>query len=313
MIGYIIRRLAATALVLMLAQALLALSPHLIGGDPVRAMLGPRATAALAAQARAEMGLDDPIPAQVARFSINALRGDLGRDFLSREPVTRFVGAALPHTLALALGGLALALVIGAPLGVLSAARPGGATDTLLGALSVMLVTLPTFVVALLLVLIFAVWLDWLPATGAGEPGNAADVIAHLILPCVALATVWIGYLARLTRAAVLDALRSDYARAARAAGASAGRVLWRHALRNALNPLVGVLGVGLGGALGGAVFIEAIFSRPGLGKLMLDAIATRNYPVLRGSVLVAALLFALANLGADVLRRALDPRVRDA
>jgi peptide/nickel transport system permease protein len=168
-------------------------------------------------------------------------------------------------------------------------------------------------VIGLLLLLIFAVRLDWLPAIGAGDPSQPGDVLAHLVLPALALAITWIGYLARLVRASMLDVIGSDYIRAAFAFGHSAHSAYYRLALRNAILPTIAILGVGLGNLLGGAVFVEVIFTRPGLGSLIYNAIEARNFPVIRGGVLTAAALFVLANLAADLCQRWLNPRLRDA
>ena len=234
-----------------------------------------------------------------------------GTDFFKRVPVTYLIGEALPHTLILAAIGLLLAGCIGIPLGVIAARNRGTWIDTLIAAGSVSLVTLPAYVIGLLLLLVFSVWLDLLPAIGAGAFDEPFDYLAHLVLPGVALAAGWIGYLARLVRASMIETLQSEYVTAALAFGVPRNRAKGWLALRNALIPTVAVLGVGLGNLLGGAVFIEAIFTRPGLGQLILDAIETRNYPVMRGAVLVATLLFVLANVAADIGQRVLDPRLR--
>ncbi|NJM41531.1 MAG: ABC transporter permease [Anaerolineae bacterium] len=284
---------------------------HLIPGDPVKIILGPRATAELSERVRREMLLDQPVPTQIFRFIGGAVQGDLGMDFLSRAPVRQLLGAALPHTVILALAGLGLAALIGIPLGVYSAVHRGQWADTLIGVLSVSLVTMPSYVLGLLLLLVFAVQLRWFPAIGVGELSDPLDYLSHLVLPALALAITWVGYLARLVRASMLEVISSNHIRAAFAMGLPARLVYYKYALRNALIPTVAVLGVGLGNLLGGAIFVEVIFTRPGLGRLILDAITTRNYTVVRGGVLVAALLFVLANLIADLANRYLDPRTR--
>jgi peptide/nickel transport system permease protein len=312
MVRFLLTRLIGGTLTLLFAIVLLSISVRLVPGDPARAVLGPRATAALIQRARDEMYLDRPVLEQVVRFVAGAVRGDLGTDFLSRRPVTGYLAAALPHTIALAVSGLGLAVLIGVPLGVVSAQRAGGVVDRGIGLVSIALMTTPTYVTALALLLIFAVGLRVLPATGAGEPGDVRDSLAHMVLPALTLAAVWVGYIARLTRAAMLDALASNAVRAKRAFGIPRARVLFAHALRNAASPIVAVLGIGFGGALGGAVLIEAIFARPGLGKLLVDAVVTRNYPVLRGGVLLTAALYLAANLAAEIAQRWLDPRLRE-
>ena len=300
-----------SVLVALLAMVFLASMVHFIPGDPVRTLLGPRATAERSAKVRDEMGLDDPVVVQVYDFVRNALRGDLGRDFISGRPVTIIVAEALPHTFWLALASLGLASLLGIPLGVFSAARPNSLADRLTSILAISFITLPSYVAALLLLLLFAVQLDWLPAIGVGDPNDLLDYLRHLILPAIALAITWIGYLARLVRASMLEILNETYIRTALSFGLHARTVFYKYALKNAIIPTVAVLGVGMGNLLGGAVFTEVIFTRPGLGRLIYDAIADRNYPIVRGGILVAALLFVLANLITDLSYNFLDPRIR--
>jgi peptide/nickel transport system permease protein len=309
---YLLRRLAMALVVLLLAATVLAALVHVIPGDPVNIILGPRASPELSERIRAEMGLDLPIPQQVANFVGGALRGDLGVDILRRVPVTHLIVAVLPNTIVLALSGLGLAALIGVPIGAYAAAHRNSLADRVIALLSVSFVAIPTYVIGLVLLLVFAVQLDWLPAIGAGESGDPRDILAHLVLPMITLAIVWVGYLARLVRGSMLDVIGSDYVRAAFAFGHGARSVHYRLALRNALLPTIAILGIGLGNLLGGAVFVEVIFTRPGLGSLIINAIEARNYPVVRGGVLVAALLFILANLAADLCQRWLDPRLRD-
>lgn len=311
MFYYLAKRLAMTLVVVLLSSIFLASLVHLIPGDPVQVILGPRATVSKSAQVRAEMELDKPVAVQVFNFVTRAAQGNLGKDFASGQPVTSILATALPHTLILAIVGLGLAALIGVPLGVYSATRPGSWIDGLLSLISVSMVTLPSYVAALFLLLFFAVYLKWLPAIGTGELSNPLDYVTHLILPAIALAVGWIGYLARLVRTSLLEVLNANYIRTAFAYGMQDRLVYYKYALRNAIIPTVAVLGVGLGNVLGGAVFIEMIFNRPGLGRLLVDSIASRNFPIVRGGVLVAALLFITANLLADLSYRLLDPRIQ--
>ena len=225
--------------------------------------------------------------------------------------MTTIIAEAIPHTFWLALSSLGLASLLGIPLGVFSAARPNSLADRLTSILAISFITLPSYVAALLLLLIFAVQLNWLPAIGVGDPNDPLDYLRHLILPAIALAVTWIGYLARLVRASMLEILNETYIRTALSFGLRARTVFYKYALRNAIIPTVAVLGVGMGNLLGGAVFTEVIFTRPGLGRLIYDAIADRNYPIVRGGILVAALLFVLANLITDLSYNFLDPRIR--
>jgi peptide/nickel transport system permease protein len=311
MLIYILKRLGMTVVVCLLAMIFLASMVHFIPGDPVHTLLGPRATPERSAQVREMMGLDDPILVQVFHFVRDALHGDLGVDFVSGRPVKEIVLEALPHTLWLAVASLGLATLIGIPLGVYSAARPNTLADRIASVFSISFITLPSYVAALLLLLLFAVQLSWLPAIGVGDPNDPLDYIKHLILPSIALAVTWIGYLARLVRASMLEILNETYVRTAHSFGLRGRTVFYKYALKNAIIPTVAVLGVGLGNLLGGAVFTEVIFTRPGLGRLIYDAIADRNYPIVRGGILVAALLFVAANLIADLSYHFLDPRIR--
>jgi len=311
MFRYLLKRLGMSLLVALLAMLFLASLVHIIPGDPVKTILGPRASETLSARVRVEMGLDEPIAVQMFNFVVGAVRGDLGRDFVSNLPVTRLVGQALPHTIILAVFSLGLATLLGVPLGVYSATRPNTWADRLTGLLAVSCITLPSYVAGLFLLLIFAVQLNLFPAIGVGELTDPADYARHLILPATALAITWIGYLARLVRASVLEVLNANYIRTAFAFGLRERTIFYKYALKNALIPTIAVLGVGMGNLLGGAIFIEVIFTRPGLGRLIFEAIGDRNYPIVRGGILVAALLFVLANLLADISYHYLDPRIQ--
>jgi len=225
--------------------------------------------------------------------------------------VSQIVATNLPHTVLLAFTALAIAAAAGIPLGVYAATRPGTILDSVTSLFSVSLITMPSYVSGLLLLLIFPVLLGVLPATGAGDLSSPADYLRHLILPALALAVVWIGYLARVVRSSMLEVMGATYIRAARAQGIRERTIYYRYALKNAIVPTVALLGVSLGDLLGGAVFVEVIFSRPGLGSQIVDAISTRNYPIVQGGVLVIAIMFVLANLVADLSYRFLDPRIR--
>lgn len=311
MIRYLLKRLAMSAVVALVVMVFLGAIVHLVPGDPVKIILGPRASDALSALVRREMGLDDPIPTQIWNFIAGAVRGDLGTDFVSSVPVTTLIGDALPHTIILAVTSLALAVLFGVPLGVYAATHPNTPIDRITAVVSVSFITVPAYVAGLLLLLLFAVTLDWLPAIGSGSLSDPVDYVRHLILPSTALAVTWIGYLARLIRASMLEILNANYIRTARAFGMRDRLVFYKYALKNALIPTIAVLGVGLGNLMGSAIFVEVIFARPGLGSLIFDSISARNFPVVRGGVLTLALLFVLANLLADLSYRFLDPRIR--
>lgn len=308
---YLLKRLVTTILVLLLSMVFLALLVHIVPGDAARTLLGPRATPELIAKVRAEMDLDKPPMVQVGLFIWKILHGSFGTDVFTGRPIGMLIGSALPHTIILAFSSLGLAVLLGIPLGVFSATHPDSWLDRILALFSISFITIPSYVGGLFLLLIFAVQLRVMPAIGVGEPGNIPDYIQHLILPAVALAITWVGYLARLVRASMLEVLNENYIRAALAAGIPLRKVVYKYALKNALIPTVAVLGVGLGNLMGGAVFVEIIFSRPGMGTLIYNAIQSRNYPIVRAGVLVVACLFIVANLLADLAYTYLDPRIQ--
>jgi len=305
-------RLATAVLVLVGSIALLCSLTLIVPGDPARILLGSRATPELVATFREQMGFNLPLYERVFVFFRHALQGDLGTDVISGRPVAQMVMAALPNTLLLAASAIGLAVLFGIPIGCYAAVRPGSTLDQALAVLSVGLVATPSYVVAILLLYFFSVRLGWFPVLGAGEPGNPADQLHHLVLPAVALAVGWIGYIARLVRSSLLEVLGEPFIRTARAYGQPERRVVMKYALKLACIPTVAILGVGIGELMGGAVFVEVIFNRPGLGSLVFDAIRVRNYPVVQGCVLVIVAIFVLANLLVDFGYAWLDPRVRE-
>lgn len=311
MLAYLFKRTLMTALVLLLVTVFLSLLVHIVPGDAAKVLLGPRATPALIDKIRSEMDLDKPVFVQVAKFVWGVLHGNFGTDVFTGRSINMLVGSALPHTLVLAWTSLSLAVLLGVPLGVYSATHPGSWLDQLTTIVSISLITIPSYVGGLFLLLLFAVQLKMMPAIGLGQPGDVQDYIKHLILPAVALAITWVGYLARLVRASMLEVLNENYIRTAMAAGLSQRLILYKYALKNALIPTVAILGVGIGSLMGGAVFVEIIFNRPGMGMLIFNAIQSRNYPIVRASVLVVAFLFVAANLLADLAYTYLDPRIQ--
>jgi peptide/nickel transport system permease protein len=311
MARYLLKRLTGTAIVVVIVMAFLAVLVHLVPGDPARIILGPRATESLIATVREEMNLDEPVHVQVWDFVAGAVQGDLGRDFLSRAPVSELVLDALPHTIVLAVVAMALATLLGIPLGVYAATRPNTIIDRVTALVSVSLITLPYYIAGLFLLLLFSLHWNIFPAVGAGSFSDPLDYARHLVLPATALALTWIGYIARLVRTSMLEVLGTNYIRSARAFGLRERLIFYKYALKNAVIPTVAVVSVGLGELMGGAVFVEVIFTRPGLGRLAVEAIETRNFPVLQGSVLVIALAYIFTNLVADLSYRLLDPRIR--
>jgi len=313
MVHYTLSRLGLAVLIVSVAMLILFSMIYLIPGDPAAVALGPRATAAMREALRVKMGLDQPVWVQFWNFFINAWQGDLGNEVLSDRPVSRVVMEQLPYTLALIAGGMIWSVALGIPLGCWAAVKRGSLGDRLVGVLSVAVIAVPSFVVAIYALLIFAVWLRWLPAIGAGEPGDLSDQIVHLILPSVAVGLGWVGYIARMVRASMLEVLEAQHIRTARAFGLPDAQITFQYALTIAILPTITLLGVGIGQMLSSAVFAEIVFARPGVGKLVYDAILTRNYPLVTGAVLVTTVLFVLINLIADLIVGALDPRVRSS
>ncbi len=311
MLVYVVKRILMTLLVLLLVAVFLSLLVHIVPGDPATSILGPRATPGLIQKMRSAMDLDKPIYVQIGNFLLNILHGSLGVDAVTGVPITKLIRNDLPNTMILAVTSLLLAVLLGIPIGVFSATHPNSLADRILAIVSISFTTIPSYVAGLFLLLIFAVKLHALPAMGIGRSGDTLDYVKHLILPSVALAITWIGYLGRLVRTSLLEVMNETYIRAARAAGLSERLIRYRYALKNALIPTVAVLGVGLGSLMGGAVFIEIIFTRPGMGLLIYNAIQVRNYPLVRAGVLIVAVLFVLANFLADLVYTYLDPRIQ--
>ena len=278
---------------------------HLVPGDPVDLMLGESAAPTARDELRSRLGLDRPLPLQYASWMAAAAAGDLGTSIRSGRPVAALVAERLPSTAALALAAFLVATAIGLPLGIAAAANKGSAIDRFALAASLAAVATPSFWLGPMLVLLLAVELRWLPVAG-----NATA--AHLVLPALTLGAGMSGILVRMTRAAMLETLTDDYVRTARAKGASPLRVLAVHALPNAATPLLSVLGLQLGALLAGSVVTETIFAWPGLGRLVVEAIQARDYPVVQGAVLAIAVATVLANLVAEIAQAVADPRVAD-
>jgi peptide/nickel transport system permease protein len=310
MFEYVLKRIGLAALVVVLSAVLLALAVHLVPGDPAKIVLGQHATPDLIAQVRADMGLDKPLPQQVWDFLSGAVRGDFGTDFVYQVPVSQELRDAAVGTIALALTSVVLSIGVGIPLGIAVARRPGGVLDRLTHAVAMVLISAPPYVTALVLLLVFAVRLRWFPALGTGSVSNPWDYLLHLLLPAIALSAFWWGYLPRLVRATMLEVMTAPYIRSARAFGVGERAVFYKLALRNAIVPVVALLGLMVGYTLTGTVYAEVIFGRQGLGSLALSALSQRDWPVIRAVVLAYAVFFTIGNLLADIAHRCLDPRV---
>jgi len=277
---------------------------HLTPGDPVTIMLGEFASASDVARLRAELGLDRPILVQYLKFLGRAVRGDLGSSIRSRRPVQEEIAERLPPTMLLALAAQVLAVCAGITAGVTAAAARRPSVDSAIVAVTLVGLSMPTFWSGLLLILLFSLTLGWLPITASGG-------LRALILPAVTLAAPAAAVLARVTRASVLEVLRQDYVRTARAKGVSERLVVYRHALRNALIPVLTVAALQFAGLVAGAVIVESVFSRPGLGRLAVTAILSRDFPLAQGIVLVVASMYVFLNVGVDLVYGVLDPRIR--
>ncbi len=315
---YVLRRLGQGAL-LLLAVSLIVFVAVFAIGDPIEILVSPQATQVEIDQARAALGLDQPLWRQYTVFLGNALRGDLGRSFIFREPALALVAMRAGATLELALAALLLSVAIGIPLGLLAALRRQHWLGRAIMVGSIAGLSLPTFWVGTLLVMAFGVGLGWLPAIGRGETAGVLglqsslftrDGLAHLVLPATTLALGNSALILRLTRSGAVEALRAEFIRFARAKGLSPRRILWVHVLRAVLIPLVTIIGLEFGGLVAFSVVTETIFAWPGMGKLIVDSIGVLDRPVIVAYLMVVAALFVVINLVVDLLYRALDPRV---
>lgn len=286
--------------VLVVAFLLLYVAP----GDPVEAMVGERADSVTIARLRAQLRLDDPLPTRFVHYVGNVVKGDLGHSYITNRPITQDIRERFPKTLQLAGAAMLLATVIGMTLGVLSARKPGGIADRFALGLAYLGISFPVYWVGLLLILLFAVTLKWLPPSGYGS-------LRFLVLPALTLGMRSIAFLARMTRSAMLEALSADFVRTARAKGLSETVVTMKHALRNALIPVITVLGLDFGAYLTGSILTETIFSWPGIGRYVVNAISRRDLPAIQGTVLFLSTVFVLVNLITDLAYAKADPRVR--
>ncbi|CAH0268899.1 ABC transporter permease [Roseomonas sp. CECT 9278] len=312
MFAYIVRRVLATipvmAVVALFVFSLLYIAP----GDPAAVIAGDQATPEDVERIRASLGLDRPYLVRFGAWVFDILRGDLGVSIFTNLPVSLMIKQRLEPTLSLMVVTLILAVSIAVPMGVIAAARVGTFIDKLVMAFAVLGFSVPVFVVGYLLAYIFALELEWLPVQGYTPFANGFfPWIENLILPAIALGSVYIALIARITRASMLEVLQQDYIRTARAKGAGQRSILFLHALKNAAVPIVTVIGIGIALLIGGAVVTESVFAIPGLGRLTVDAILRRDYPVIQGVVLLFSFTYVLVNLFIDILYTLFDPRIR--
>ena len=303
MFSLLLTRLVSALVVVLGVCTLVFLLIHLVPGDPVEAMLGENAQVADREALRQALGLDRPLGEQYLAYLQRLARLDLGLSFQDRRPVAAILGERLPATLELTLAALGLALLLALPLGVLAARHRGSPLDSGAMGLSLVGISIPNFWLGPLLILIFSLWLGWTPVSGREGP-------ASLILPALTLGTGMAAILARMVRGSILEVLGEDYVRTARAKGLSERRVLWGHALRNAWLPILTLIGLQLGGLLGGAVITETVFAWPGVGSLLVEAIQSRDYPVVQACVLLVSLSYVFVNPLTDLVYSWVDPRI---
>lgn len=306
------RRLGLAVPMLLGMSVLVFLIVHLVPGDPASAILGLNQTPELIARVRRDLGLDEPLIVQYFTWLGNVLQGDFGTDYSSNAPIGELLTQRLPVTIELALAALLVAVVVGVPLGVLAAVRQGRAADAGAQAVSLAGISVPDFWLGIMLILAFSLGLGLLPSSGwVPLSQDPVENLRHVALPALALGAGFAAVLIRVTRAAMLDVLSRDYIRFCRAKGVPERTVILKHALRNAAIPITTVIGMQAGYLLGGAIVVEQVFSLPGIGRLVLDAVLQRDYPVVQAAVLVIGVMFIVVNLAADVLYAVLNPRLR--
>jgi len=311
---FISQRLVESVPVLLLASLLVFAILHLVPGDPIDAMIGAAsfgvgdraAQERLVASLREQLGLNDPLPLQYVHWLWNAMHLDLGESFIRHQPVMKVIGDRLPSTIELAGSALVLSVLLGVALGIVAAVKRNSPIDRLVMFVSLGGVSIPSFVLAMVLILVFSVTLGLVPATGAGS-------LDRLILPMLVLGYEGIGLIARLTRASLLDVLGREYVRTAHAKGLPPRNVLLGHAMRNALIPVVTIVGLQLGRLLAGSVIVETVFARQGIGQLAIDSIIAKDYPVVQGVILLTATSYVIANLLVDISYGFINPRIRAA
>lgn len=307
-----LRRLLVTLPVLWIVVSLVFLLIHLVPGDPIAQMMGEGASATDLSALRHSYGLDQPLHTQYVRYWVGILHGDLGRSLRLRDSVTHLVLQRYPYTLMMSFAALLLALLLALPAGVASALHRGRWPDRVLGVVSLVGLSFPNFALGPILILVFSIGLGWLPVSGAGTGGLfSGATLLHLLLPTVTLGLSLAAILTRMVRTSMLEELGQDYIRTARAKGLSEGAVVYRHALRNALVPVLTVVGLQFGSLLAGAIVTETIFSWPGIGRLTLSAISNRDYALVQGCTLAIGITYLLANLLTDMAYTLANPRLR--
>jgi peptide/nickel transport system permease protein len=311
MLAFVIRRLGSMVVVMLLVASLVFIIVRVVPGDPAAVMLGDLATPADVAALRAELGLDGPIPIQFAIYLRQILVGDLGRSIFFDQPVVEAMLGRAELTLLLTLMAITVAVAIGVPVGIVSAVQRGKGLGQALPAGAMLAASLPSFWIGLTLIHYFAVTLGWFPVAGYGPPDSSlAARLRHLVLPSLALGIPSSALIMRFTRTSMLEVLDEDYIRTARAKGTPAGLVVLKHALRNAAIPILTVLGLTIAVLMGGAIVTETVFALPGIGRMIVQAVLYRDYPVIQGALLVVSGIYVLINLAVDLLYAVVDPRI---
>jgi len=306
---YILKRCFMTIPVLIGATFMVFTIMHFAPGDPARIILGADATEAALESLRYELGINDPFLVRYGKYMVNLVHGDMGTSYRNGQSVTTLIMGRLNNTISLAMAGILFAIVVGIPVGIISAIKQYSSLDNVTMFITLFLTAMPTFWLALILVIVFSVNLGWFPASGMGRTLGAFWV--SLILPTLTLGSGFAALIARTTRASVLDVVRQDYIDMARAKGLSENAVIWRHMLKNALIPIVTVIGLNFGVLLGGSVLTESIFSWPGVGRFVVESISFKDTPAVLGCVVTLAILFTFVNLIVDLLYAFLDPRIK--
>ena len=311
MAGFVLRRLGFAVLTLLAVLTLVFFVVRILPGDPAMVMLGDQASAASIAALRQRLGLDQPLTAQYAQFMLGALQGDWGRSLVTGRPVLGEVLNVLPATLELTAAALVLGVALGLPVGVWAAVNRNRIPDYLTRIVSLIGLSAPAFVSGIVLLIVFAIVLNWFPVISGGQATTLGGRLRELALPALNLALIMAAYVVRVTRSAMLEVLSQDYVRTAEAKGVPGRVVVWRHALRNCLIPVVTVVGLYLGILIGNSVLTEIVFNRPGLGKLIVGALAQRDYAMLQGMMVIYTLIVVLVNLATDLVYGLVDPRVQ--
>lgn len=311
MIGFLLRRVSTAVVIVWCVATLVFFAMRVIPADPAEVVLGDHATAESLAAFRQKAGLDRPLIEQYGRFIAGIAGGDLGRSLISGASVAEQIAGVLPYTIALSLAALVVGALLGIPLGVLTAVRRNSHLDLLGRVFALLGFSFPAFYLGVVLLIVFSVWLGWFPVVHSMRGDGVGEHLQKLVLPALTLGIIQAAYITRLTRSTMLETLRQDYVRTAFAKGLRSGRVYFVHALRNVMVPVVTAIGLYTGAVLGGAILTETVFSRPGLGKLLVGAIAQRDYNLIQGGLITFAVLITGINLLVDLSYALIDPRVK--